>query len=85
MTVSARAILADLQLAPWNHEDWKEVSHTASVMDDSSGGSRILNGGGGGGITLSKTCSTALVRAHEAIEACAQNGVPRNPPGSARI
>ena len=25
MTVSARAILANLQLAPRNHEDWKEV------------------------------------------------------------
>ena len=26
MTVSARAILAYLQLAPSNHEDWKEVA-----------------------------------------------------------
>ena len=25
MTVSAEAILAYLQLAPWNHKDWKEV------------------------------------------------------------
>ena len=22
---SARAILADLELAPWNHDDWKEI------------------------------------------------------------
>ena len=30
MTVSAQAILAYLQLAPWNNDDWKEV-YTASV------------------------------------------------------
>ena len=44
-----------------------------------SGGSRILKGG----VLLSRTFSTALVRAHEAGDACTQNdkkgGVPWNP------
>ena len=52
-----------------------------------SGGSRILKGGGGGGVSLSRTFfSTALVRAHEAGDACKQNdkkggsAEPKEPP-----
>ena len=51
---------------------------------DDSGGSRILKGG----VLLSRTFSTALVRMHEAGDACAQNDKrggstePKEPPGS---
>ena len=33
MTVSARAILADLKLAPWNHKEWKEVQPRSGIKE----------------------------------------------------
>ena len=36
MTVSARAILAYLLLAPWNREDWKEVQPLSGTEEPSN-------------------------------------------------
>ena len=33
MTVSARVILAYLQLASWNHEDWNEVQPRSGTKE----------------------------------------------------
>ena len=33
MTVSAQAILAYLQLAPWNNDDWKEVHPRSGIKE----------------------------------------------------
>ena len=52
MTVSARAILTCLQLARWNHEDWKEVQpydhssrYILTYVDVTLVASKYLGGG----------------------------------------
>ena len=42
MTTFSRAILAFLQLAPWNHEDWKEVQPRSGSAANAVEWTRVL-------------------------------------------